>query len=73
MVSPGADNSDIDPIPLVPAGEAINDIDTISRIQVVNSTFAVDSPDLTKKANVSGGNRYRGRTRDGVAGGGKKW
>ena len=48
MVSAGADDSNIDSISLIPAGKTIDDIDAISRIQIVNSPFAVDSPDLNE-------------------------
>ena len=46
MVSTGADDSDIDPISLVPAGIAIDNVDPVSCVQVVDSAFSVDSPDL---------------------------
>lgn len=46
MVSTGADHSHIDAVALVPAGKAINDIDAVSGVEVVESTFAVDMPNL---------------------------
>jgi hypothetical protein len=46
MVGAGADNSDLDTVLLVPAGKTVNDIDTASGVEVVDSTFSVDLPDL---------------------------
>jgi hypothetical protein len=46
MVGTGADNTDIDAVALVPAGKAIDDVDTIASVEIVDSTLAVDSPDL---------------------------
>lgn len=46
MVGTGADDSDADSVALVPAGIAVNDIDAVSGVEVVDSTFSVDSPDL---------------------------
>jgi len=46
MVGTGADNSDSDAVLLVPAGETIDDIDTASCVEVIDSTFSVDLPDL---------------------------
>jgi hypothetical protein len=39
MVGAGADNSDLDAVLLVPAGKTVNDIDTASGVEVVDSTF----------------------------------
>jgi hypothetical protein len=46
MIGTSADNPDANPIALIPASEAIDDVDAVAGIQVVNSTFSVDSPDL---------------------------
>jgi hypothetical protein len=46
MVGASADNTDIDPVSLVPAGKAINHVDSVAGVKVVDSTLAVDSPDL---------------------------
>jgi hypothetical protein len=46
MISTGADDSNADAVPLIPAGEAIDNVDTVSGIEVVNSSFPVDLPDL---------------------------
>lgn len=46
MVGTRADNSDSNSVFLVPAGIAIDDVNAVSGVQVINGTFAVDSPDL---------------------------
>jgi hypothetical protein len=46
MVGAGANNSDADTVLLIPASETIDDVDTASGVEVVDSTFAVDLPDL---------------------------
>lgn len=46
MVGTSADDTDADAVSLIPAGKAINDIDTVAGVEVVNSTLTVDSPDL---------------------------
>lgn len=46
MVGTGADNSDFDLILLVPSCKSVDDVDTVSGIQVIDSSFSVDSPDL---------------------------
>lgn len=46
MVGTGADDSDADAVLLVPAGETIDNIDTASGVEVVDSTLTVDLPDL---------------------------
>ena len=46
MVGTGADNSNSNAVLLVPAGETIDDIDTASCVEVIDSTFSVDLPDL---------------------------
>jgi hypothetical protein len=46
MVGTSTDNPDLDSVFLIPSCEAVYDVDTISGIEVVNGTFAVDSPDL---------------------------
>jgi hypothetical protein len=54
MVGTGANDSDIDPVPLIPASEAVDNVDAISGVEVVDSAFSVDAPDLPRKAKVSG-------------------
>ena len=46
MIRSSANNSHTDPVPLIPASIAINDIDPVAGIQVVNGAFSIDSPDL---------------------------
>lgn len=46
MIRSSANNSYTDPVPLIPASIAINDIDPVAGIQVVNGAFSVDPPDL---------------------------
>jgi hypothetical protein len=46
MVGTRADNTNVDAVALVPAGETIDNIDTVASVEVVDSTLAVDTPDL---------------------------
>ena len=46
MIRSSTDNSHTNTVPLIPASIAINDIDSVAGIQVVDSTFSVDLPDL---------------------------
>ena len=46
MVGTGADDSDADAVLLIPAGITVDDVDAIPGVEVVDSTFAVDLPDL---------------------------
>lgn len=46
MVGASADDSDLDAVLLIPAGETIDNIDAASGVEVVDSTFSVDLPDL---------------------------
>lgn len=46
MIGTGADDADIDPIPLIPSGKAIDDIDSGPGVEVVDSAFSVDFPNL---------------------------
>lgn len=48
MVGSCANNANIDPVPLIPSGETVDDIDTIPCVQVVDSAFPVDFPDLSE-------------------------
>jgi hypothetical protein len=47
MVGACADDTDADAVSLIPAGIAIDNIDAVTSVEVVNSTFTVDTPDLT--------------------------
>lgn len=49
MVSSSADDAHADPISLIPASVAINNIDSVSSVQVVDSTLSVDPPYLPRK------------------------
>ena len=49
MVGTGTDNTDADAVALVPAGETIDNVDTVASVEVVNSTLTVDTPDLIGK------------------------
>lgn len=46
MVGTSADNADSDSITFVPTSKAVNDVNSISSVQVVDSTFAVNPPNL---------------------------
>jgi hypothetical protein len=46
VICAGADNADAYPVALVPTGKSIDDIDAVPGVEVVNRTFAVDTPDL---------------------------
>jgi len=46
MVGTSADNTDVDAVALVPASEAIDNIDAVTGVEVVDSTLAVDTPHL---------------------------
>ena len=46
MISTGANDSDADAVSIVPTCEAIDDVDAVSGVEVVNSSFSVDLPDL---------------------------
>lgn len=46
VVGASADDADVDPVALVPAGETIDDIDAGAGVEVVDGTLAVNLPDL---------------------------
>ena len=46
VVGTSTNNSDLDLVLLVPSCEAVDNVDSISCVQVINGTFTVDSPDL---------------------------
>jgi hypothetical protein len=48
MVGASTNNTDTDTVSLIPAGVAIDDIDTVAGVEVVDSTFTVDTPDLQR-------------------------
>jgi hypothetical protein len=49
MIGSRGDHSDIDPVTLIPASIAIDDIDPVSSVEIVDSTFTVYFPDLRWK------------------------
>lgn len=53
MIGTRADNADLDSVFLIPSCKTIDDVDSISRVQVVDSTFSVDSPYLIETKLVS--------------------
>lgn len=46
MVRAGAHYTDADPVALVPSCEAVDDVDALAGVEVVNGTLAVDAPYL---------------------------
>jgi hypothetical protein len=46
MVGASADNANVDAVALVPAGETIDNVDTVAGVEVVDSALTVDAPDL---------------------------
>lgn len=52
MVCSSTNDSDLDSILGVPSGVSINDVDSLAGIQVVNSSFTVDEPDIFRLFNV---------------------
>lgn len=55
MVGTGTDNSDVDSVAGIPSGVSIDNVDSVTSVQVVDSTFSVDSPCLRLKRLVMGG------------------
>lgn len=53
MVRSGADDAHVDSITFVPTGKAIDNIDPISGVEIVDRTLSVDSPDLSGRFRVS--------------------
>jgi hypothetical protein len=49
VVRAGAHNTDADPVALVPSCETVDDVDALASVEVVNSTLAVDAPDLRRR------------------------
>lgn len=46
MVGASADNADVDPVALVPASEAIDNVDAVAGVQVVDGSLPVNLPHL---------------------------
>ena len=49
MIGSGAHDTDIDAVPLVPSSEAVNDVDSVPCVQVIDGTLSIDSPNLERK------------------------
>ena len=47
MIGTSANDSDPDAVLLVPSCKSVDNVDTISGVEVINSTFTIDSPDLS--------------------------
>lgn len=52
MVSSSTDDSDVDSISLVPASISIDDINAVSCVKIVDSSFSVNFPYLVEKTLV---------------------
>lgn len=46
MVGTSTDNTDSNSVAFIPASKAIDDVNSVSGVQVVDGTFAVDPPNL---------------------------
>ena len=46
MIGSGADDPNTDTVLLIPSGKAIDNIDAIPGVQVINGSFSIDLPDL---------------------------
>lgn len=46
VIRAGAHDTDADPVALVPSCEAVDDVDALAGVEVVDGTLAVDAPDL---------------------------
>ena len=55
MVGSGTDDSNIDTISLIPSSKAIDNVDSVSGVQIVDSAFPVDFPDLWRQTSASSG------------------
>ena len=49
MVSPGADNTDVESVSLIPASESVDDIDAAPGVEVVDGPLSIDAPDLQRR------------------------
>lgn len=52
MVGPRADDSDTDPVALVPASKAVDDIYAVAGVEVVDCPFTVDAPSLQQSGQI---------------------
>jgi hypothetical protein len=46
MVGASTDDSNVDSVSLVPASISVDDINAISCVEIIDSSFTVDFPDL---------------------------
>ena len=53
MICSSTNNPHTDAIPLIPASIAINNIDSVACVQVIDSPFPVDPPYLESNGQVS--------------------
>lgn len=44
MVGTGADDSDVDPVSLVPSCISVDNVNSVSGVEVVDGSFSVDLP-----------------------------
>ena len=49
MVGSSTHDTDIDSISFVPASKAINNVDAVSGVQIVDGSFTIDFPDLVAR------------------------
>src|SRR5690606_14044739 len=65
VVGARTDHAHADPVLLIPSRIAVDDIDAIPRVEVVDGSLAVDSPHLESRASVSVGQALSGRKQTG--------
>ena len=53
VVGTSADDSDPDPVFLVPSCKTVDNVNSVSCVEVINSTFTVDSPNLKTESLAS--------------------
>ena len=61
VVGTGADDPHPDPVAHIPAREAVDDVDAIPGVEVVDGTFTVDPPDLRSISECSDIRRRKAR------------
>ena len=64
VVGPCADDTDIESVSLIPAGESVDDVNATSGIEIVNGALSSDAPDLrrrlaVRKRSLESRTRYR--------------
>ena len=53
MIGSGADDAHVDPITFIPTCKAIDDVDPISGVEIIDCTLSVDAPDLSVPVGIS--------------------